>query len=75
MPIRSIEDSSGTYCVDLISHPDNTVTAKQFRRDPEDGGRWTLVADYSSIHYASEHDAIYALLASVSWLADAQRGA
>ena len=68
MPIRSIEDPSGTHCIDLFSHPDNTITAKQFRRDPEDEGRWSLIADYSSIHYLTESDAIASLSNSVPWL-------
>jgi hypothetical protein len=38
--IQSIEDADGLRCVDLIAHPDGTFAFKEFRRDPEDGGRW-----------------------------------
>jgi hypothetical protein len=37
--IQSIEDADGLGCVDLIAHPDGTFAFKEFRRDPEDGGR------------------------------------
>ena len=47
--IQSIEDADGLRCVDLIAHPDGTFAFKEFRRDPEDGGRWTLIADYSAL--------------------------
>lgn len=42
--IRSIEDGFGERCLDILKHPDGTYTLKAFRRDPEDGGRWTLDA-------------------------------
>jgi hypothetical protein len=40
--IQSIEDADGLRCVDLIAHRDGTFAFKEFRRDPEDGGRWTM---------------------------------
>ncbi|WP_158902063.1 hypothetical protein [Burkholderia sp. L27(2015)] len=68
--IRSVEDASGQYCVDFISHPDGTFSAKQFRRDPEDEGRWTLIADYSAKRFATEKEAVDAIAALLPWLED-----
>src|SRR5215469_14791547 len=45
--LASLEDAEGFRCVDIVRLPDGMFVFKEFRRDPEDSGRWTLVADYS----------------------------
>lgn len=69
MVITSLEDADGFRCVDIIAHSDGTFGFKEFRRDPEDGGRWTLVNDFTGIRYASQAEALDAAAASVAWLA------
>jgi len=66
--IRSIEDAHGERCVDLISRADGSVVFKVCRRDPEDGGRWSIVADHSAVAYASEESAYKAAAARFGWL-------
>ncbi len=70
MIVVSIEDDWGLRCVDLTRHVNGQVTFKEFRRDPEDGGRWTLVADYSLTAYASTALAINAACTAIPWMAE-----
>lgn len=70
MVIKSIEDASGTNCVDIASHPDGQFTFKIFRKDPEDQGRWTLVSDYSGRRFDTEEQALWQAAEKIPWLAE-----
>ena len=70
MIIHSIEDETGIHCVDVARDANGTFTFKVFRRDPEDQGRWTLVADFSKTAYASEADAFDAAGEKIPWVKD-----
>lgn len=71
--ILSIEDETGMHCVDIARHADNTFTFKVFRKDPEDEGKWTLVADYSKTSYGSEDEARQAVCEKLPWVAEQLR--
>jgi hypothetical protein len=66
--VTSHESEDGTRCVDIIDLRDGRFTFKECRRDVEDGGRWTLVADFSAHTYPSYADALSAARRVVSWL-------
>ena len=70
MVIHSIEDEAGIHCVDVAQQANGRFTFKVFRRDPEDQGRWTLVADYSKTAYASETEAFEAAAGKIPWVKD-----
>lgn len=67
--INSIEDNDGLRCADIARGDDGRFYFREFRRDPEDGGRWTLTADYSATRYPAEADAIAAASIRLPWLA------
>jgi hypothetical protein len=67
--IISLEDADGLRCVDILEDGDGGFHFKEFRRDPEDGGRWTLVADYAAHSYSSRNEALLAAGEAISWLA------
>jgi hypothetical protein len=67
--LASLEDAEGFRCVDLVRLPDGMFVFKEFRRDPEDSGRWTLVADYSHMKFGSQAEALEAARANISWFA------
>lgn len=71
MVIKSIEDESGMNCVDVTSCPDGKFTFKVFRKDPEDQGRWTLVADYSGLQFDTEDQALRQAATKIPWLVEA----
>jgi len=68
---RSLHNDTVDRCVDIIRHEDGTFGFKEFRRDPEDRGGWTLVGYNPHRLYATEERAIAAAKASVGWLRDA----
>ncbi|QRX81911.1 hypothetical protein [Glaciimonas sp. PAMC28666] len=71
MVIDSIEDETGIHCVDLAQDANGAFSFKVFRKDPEDQGRWTLVADYSHTIYATEAEVLEAAAGKIPWLKDA----
>jgi hypothetical protein len=65
----SVENADHDRCVDIFSRPDGSYGFEEFRRDIEDGGRWTPVQHYSGIAYGSAVDALTAAERCVPWLA------
>jgi hypothetical protein len=65
--IASLEDAHGSRCVDLLQREDGRLVFKEFRQDPEDAGRWTLVADYSQTGFATRDAALNAAAAALPW--------
>lgn len=57
-------------CVDVTTRPDGQFSFKVFRKDPEDQGRWSLVANYSGLQFATEEEAFRAAAAKIPWLAE-----
>jgi hypothetical protein len=66
--LRSVETAQGDRCVDLFRRPDGTHGFEEFRRDVEDGGRWTAVAYYSAAVFATLDAAREAAVKTVGWL-------
>lgn len=72
--IRSVEDEYGERCVDFIcSASGRDFTFKEFRRDPEDGGRWTLITDHAGQVFATEREAVSHAMDRVPWLRNSLR--
>jgi hypothetical protein len=66
--IRSLAEPHGARCVDILQCEDGSFVFKEFRRDPEDGGRWTLLADYSRSAFSTHEAALSAAAAALPWL-------
>jgi hypothetical protein len=66
--IRSLHNDEGDRCVDIVKHADGTFGFKEFRRDPEDRGGWTLVGCNPQRIYSTGEEAIAAAKAVVAWL-------
>jgi hypothetical protein len=66
--LASLETDDGRYCVDLFRRPDGTFGYEEFRRDPEDQGRWTPMTFASGLSYPSLEAARSAAAAAVKWL-------
>jgi hypothetical protein len=69
--IKSLHNAELDRCVDIIKHEDGTFGFKEFRRDPEDGGGWTLVSCHARRLYSTEGEAVAAASAAVAWLREA----
>jgi hypothetical protein len=70
----SVENSEHDRCVDLFSRPDGSYGFEEFRRDVEDGGRWTPVQYYSGVRYLSPAEALNTAERAVPWLTDVLAG-
>jgi hypothetical protein len=68
--IRSLHNDEVDRCVDILRHEDGTFGFKEFRRDPEDRGGWTLVCYNPQKIYSTEDQAVAAARAAVVWLRD-----
>ncbi len=66
----SLHNDAVDRCVDIIANDDGTFGLKEFRRDPEDRGGWTLVSYNPRAVFATQQQAIAAAKASVAWLRD-----
>jgi hypothetical protein len=66
--VASPSTPSVDRCVDVFRRPDGTFGFEEFRRDPEDMGRWTPVAYYSARAFGSSEAAFAAARESVPWL-------
>ena len=66
----SVENSEHDRCVDIFSRPDGSHGFEEFRRDIEDGGRWTPVQYYSGVAYVSSAAALETAERCVPWLGD-----
>lgn len=66
--LASLANSHGDYCVDIFARANGTFGFEEYRRDPEDGGRWTCLHRYSDQVFTSEESAVIQAKASVPWL-------
>jgi len=69
----SLESDDGTRCVDVVDLAGGQFGLKEFRRDPEDGGGWMLVADFTGKTFPSIAEATRAARLSFAWLRDDRR--
>lgn len=71
--VESFEDEYAERCVDLVLHADGSVSIRECRRDPEDGGRWTVTRDHAELHAPDREVALTYAIRHVDWLAEALR--
>jgi hypothetical protein len=64
----SHQTAEANRCVDVFRRPDGSFGFEEFRRDPEDMGRWTAITYFSGHEYPTESDAMGAAVRSVPWL-------
>jgi hypothetical protein len=70
MVLASYENADHNRCVDVFERPDGTFGFEEFRKDPEDMGRWTPVAYFSATGYPTSDEARLAATRLVPWFDD-----
>jgi hypothetical protein len=76
MPVPlSIEHEDGLRCVDIVALPDGSFGFREYRRDPEDRGGWSLVADFLDRRHETIQAALDAAASVVPWLELPDKGA
>lgn len=68
--VTSLEAADKLRCVDIVERDDRTFVIRECRRDPEAGGRWSVVGDYSGLVFPTRADAIDAAKTAFPWLAE-----
>ncbi len=68
--LESIETTDASRCVDIFARGDDTFGFEEFRRDPEDRGRWTGIGYFSVLSFASPREALEAARDRLAWLDD-----
>lgn len=58
----------GDRCVDLFVRPEGTFGYEEFRRDPEDGGRWTVTGFHASRRFDTLAETLHEARRRVGWL-------
>jgi hypothetical protein len=66
--ITTLHNADGDRCVKIVKRPDGGFGLREFRRDPEDAGAWTLVGGVRGATYATAEQAAAAAHAGVDWL-------
>jgi hypothetical protein len=66
--VATLHSDDAHRCVKVIKQPDGTYGFQEYRRDPEDAGGWTLVAESSGATLATECQALAAARSSIAWL-------
>jgi hypothetical protein len=67
--LASHQTFEGDRCVDVFRRPEGTFGFEEFRKDPEDMGRWTPVRYFSGLEYPTEEATLDAACSAVPWLA------
>jgi hypothetical protein len=67
--LASLENRAGDRCVDILQRPDGSWGFEEYRRDPEDSGRWTRVAYHAAAVFPTREAAEAAAAEAVPWLA------
>lgn len=68
--VTSLEAADKLRCVDIVERDDRTFVIRECRRDPEAGGQWSIVGDYSGLVFTKRADAIDAAKTAFPWLAE-----
>jgi hypothetical protein len=66
--LQSFENPEHDRCVDIFERQDGTFGYEEFRRDPEDQGRWQTMGKSSQRVFAAEASMLIAANDSVKWL-------
>ncbi len=66
--VKSINDITGSLCVDIISNGQGKFSFKCFRRDPEDNSGWYPYGLESDFLYNSSQEAHRAARKLVAWI-------
>jgi hypothetical protein len=69
--ILSVEDEHRERCVDFVHQADGSCVYRLYRKEPEDHGRWSLVADYAAVTFADLESAYISARSRIPWLPEA----
>ena len=66
--LASVQNRHGDLCVDVFARADGSFGFEEYRRDPEDGGRWYALHRHAQGVFDSAEAALVQARACVAWL-------
>lgn len=63
--VSSVEDETGTRCLDILKHPDGVFTFAEYEQSGDD---WQLVGESDGEGFATEYGAYLAAARAVEWM-------
>ena len=72
--IATLHNDDADRCVKIVKGSEGAFGFKEYRKDPEDAGGWTVVSDAQPA-YATEAQALAAAHAGVAWLREKAKAA
>ena len=71
--VNSFENEARDRCVDIVVRADGRYGFREWRREPEDPGNWSLMCGDGGVAHATEPQAIAAACARVAWFTGRHR--
>jgi hypothetical protein len=68
--LRSINDETGSRCVDIFQRAQGDIGFEEYRRDIEDGRGWFAIGGHGTRSFATQDAALQEALKAVTWLRD-----
>lgn len=69
--VTTVHSEDAHRCVKILREADGTFGYREFRRDPEDAGGWTMVSDNGGA-FATQQAAASAAADGIAWLSEMQ---
>lgn len=69
--VTTVHSEDAHRCVKILREPGGAFSYREFRRDPEDAGGWTMVRDNGGA-FATQQQALAAARAEFAWLPETQ---
>ena len=69
--VTTVHSEDAHRCVKILREADVTFGYREFRRDPEDAGGWTMVSDNGGA-FANAQQAAAAAADRIAWLSEMQ---
>lgn len=66
--LASTNNENASRCVDIFRRTDGTFGFEEYRRDPEDQGRWSHAGNFGTRVFTTRDAAEAAAAAAVVWL-------
>lgn len=70
--LESIQNSAGDLCVDIFVRDDGTFGYEEYRRDPEEGGKWFPLRRHAGRVFTDRDQAVAHAKGTVRWLLELQ---
>lgn len=69
--VMTVHSEDATRCVKIMRQADGTFGLREFRREPEDAGGWSMVRDHGGA-FRTPQQAVDAAIEDIAWFSAMQ---